>query len=1217
MTTAEQLQQLTDRAGYERIANGYLRSQFPRIRHLIESGLNEKGESVRSPLDAFCHASGNHFVLIEHTTDDSSLEKKWLYDRSIETKPGKTPDGDLIKAIREANKIKTEIPSASFEIFLTTNQRVAPSLAVTATQLAQSVGIELTIIELSSLSHFLDTNADGQYLRKTHFRIAADLLSVELIQELQKKCMEAYRNEFYIDSDSTTEIIDVTTFLAKVKNQPLLLSFLQAESGMGKTTLCYQLMQNAIKSGNIALRVTPELILAATSVTDLISKTLLVFDHTLYLNEKAEELINGLEVIVIADDLNTAVNSHQALIKLLNWSRSTKNAGSIRIICPVWSRVRKQVITNERKTDGVHDVFLPQPSVAFCEAMVDTGLSKKEITLSHFDKMDLIERSGKDTLLLGLGIYEVIENNGYRSGQSKDIVRTFIFHKLALTGNKIGLPEVKQLSLMATIGLAMLRNCELSPTYGQLESWLGEQSEAMKLCYALASDKELFYFDDEHRIRFRHDRIRDYILSLGIGETLTDLVENRHILSEPFYSDYLGLALAQRCTSITANRLQEVIDINPLAFFCAVKYSQSQDGGAQSIILESIEKWKTSDEFKSLPNALCYAITVELATTNSPHMNRLSAGLTMKNSSGLDRLHVAGFRNGDVLSAIKFLLSYPDFEPQYGNHLRDSLVDQMKSYHLENATSQLIEYLRPGRLTQQGKKGALLVCGYLQQESLMELISDAWNEQDEMDEDMIWFYLWSVISCVGTNTVAILQTFLDRFMTIPDLGKEESGYPKGTKNQLIYTFSKTHWRLSAEQLQILKSVVNNYERLVLSVLGQIDHPIAIDLVVRKKAVQLGEMKDNGIKLYHIGDPWNFQMNHKRLSQQSLNSLEAIWNDPSSTKFERIVSFRTFIVNAEDESVIRVGRKIQKDDIDLYSTASFRRSLSGDITTNADYFEGLEKRPDNVRYLYRIWDAESKAFFRQFLKRESIKGHFSEAIYGALGLLRRIPIDEAEELLLENWDALKNIHEAVQTALYLSTNKTRAAAAKVIKESENPAALLSHTERVYECLDSEMAPKVTLHKLQSLEPYIHFLDEFEISSFAHQAQINGYLQWAKEKLSPHLSGKYRGMYFPNTEDLINELEEGISKGWHEPAYRWLSYVKQRNVPEPEIITAIEAFAVTANTRERFLILAKILAENGNRQLLDILDKCPLPYDIKKSTNSISEWVKYNVYRRTLV
>lgn len=1218
MTTAERLQRMTDRAAYEKVANSYLRTRFPAIRHLIESGLNEKGESVKSPLDAFCHAGNNHFVLVEHTTDDTSLEKKWMFDRSSAKRPGKTPDGDLVKAIREASNLKTTLSSATFQIFLTTNQRVAPSLVVQATRLAQSAGIDLIVIELSSLSHFLDTDADGQYLRKTHLGIASERLSLSLMRELQEKCMEAYRIESYIDSESTTQITDVCELFDKVKNQPLLLSFLQAESGMGKTTVCYQLMQQVKKFGGVALRVTPELILAATSVNDLIGKTLLSFDSNLYLDEKAEELINQLEIILIADDLNNAVNSQQALNKLISWSSAKANTGEVRIICPVWNRVRKQVITDERKKDGVHDLYLNRPSIDACEKMVEEALSRTGISISNLDKADLIERSGRDTLLLGLGIHEVIENSGYQPGQARDIIRSFIFNKLESTGSRIVFPDVKQLSLVAAMARVMLCNRQLSPTYNDLELWLGAESESMKFCNALATDKELFYFDEEQRIRFRHDRVRDFILCLGMGETLDDISGNLNILAEPFYSDYLGLALAQRCTGINSDRLKELVIINPLAFFCAVKYLPSQQNSeVQTIILQTIEDWKTTDNFKNLPSAVGYAITVELSTTTSPYMNQLAAGFTKKNNAGLDRLHIAGFRNGDAMSAIKFLLSYPDFEPHYGNSLRDSMVDQVKVYHLSGTTNELIEYLRPGRLTQQGKKGALLLCGYLQQQVLVEPICNAWNEEDQKDEEMIWFYLWAVICCVGTNTVSGLTLFLDRFMALPDLGAEESGYPRGTKNELIYTFQKTRWRLSAEQLQILVSLVDDYDRLVLSVLGHIDHPIALDLVVRKKAAQLDASGNNSMMLHFISDPWNFQMNHIRLSKQSLDALEAIWNNPLSTKSERIVAFRTFMVNAEDNSVIRVGRLIKKEDTDLYSTASFRRALSGDATATAEYLEGLKKRSDNVRYLNRIWNAESKAFLREFLKREAVKGGYTEAMYGSLGLLRRIPVEEAEELLLENWEALKNIHEAVQTALYLSTDNTRAAAAVIINESDNPAAILAHSERAYECLDSDMGSKVSLHKLQSLEPYLQYLDEFDISSFANQAQRNGYSQWAKEKLAPFFTGKYRALYLPTTEDLIEALEERISKDKREPAYSWLSHVKHRNVPESDIMKSVEAFALTVNTRERFLVLAKILADIAGRKQLEILDRCPLPEDIRKSTNSIREWVTYNIYRRTLI
>lgn len=1219
MTTAEQLQGMTNRSQYERIANSYLRSTVPSVGHLVESGINEKGESVKSPLDAFCQVDGNQFVLVEHTTSDL-LERKWLYDRSQQIKPGTTPDGDLIKAIREAKLIKKDIPAATFQIYLTTNQRVPPELIVAATKLASAEDITLKVVEQSTLSHFLDTSGEGQYLRKLYFGVTADLLSVELIREVQDKCMEAYRIESYLPPDPVTEITDIFLLLNRVKNQPLLLSLIQAESGMGKTTLCYQMMKRAIENSEIAIRVTPELILGATNITDLVIKTLLAFDQNLHIDAAAEELIRNQEILIVADDLNNTPNSQQSLSKLISWSFSMKDTkdGKVRIVCPVWNRVRNQLITDERKKEGAYEVYLEPPNAKTCELMITEALDKTGITVSELDKADMADRCGRDPLLLGLAIHQIHKNNSYNPSQAKDIIRSFVSEKLAVIGETLDLPVAKQWLLIAQLAQVMLAKKALSPFYNDVEKWMGEQSEAMRFCNALAVDKQLFYFDDSGKMHFRHDRIRDFILSIGMGEMLLATNDNIEILSEPFYSDYFGLAIAQNCTTLGENRLSQLIKVNPLGFYCAIKYVGSTENlNKRTLLLQIIHRWTQTEDFSSLQGAVLYAITLELSSINIPDIKALTAPLETKASFSHQHLNIAGFRNGSVMGAIRFLLSYPDFEPYFGNARRDALIDHLKGYHLEKVSSELLEYLRPGKLNQQGKKGALLLCGHLRQETFMHAIKGAWNPEDQGNEDMIGYYLWATISCVGISTTSILQEFLQRFESLPDEGTEDSGYPKGTKNTLIHTFEKTRWKLTNEQIRILISLGDTHRKLVFSILYHIDDPVALQWIVRRKAENLEKSEGHPLISSFITDPWNYQKDRKRLSVTSLTILEEIWKNPASSRSERIVAFRIFVKNAEPDEVIRVVHTIPKTDTDLYTTAWFHGALSGNMSAAGEFIKDLAKHPFNVRYLSRIWNDETKTFFRTFFKGAVENGKDPDAIYGALSLLRRIPLPEAEELLLENWEAAKSLDEAVQTALYLSTEKTRAAAGQAINGSPHPALLLNHVDRAYECLDSEMGAKVSLHKLQSLEPYLQYLSDMDLASFAHQAQRNGHAEWAKEKLGPYLSDETRKMYFPSQDLLLEELEETMSNHPMRDAYQWLSWVKHRHVAEADIIAIIRSFAATADDLQRFTAVANILAEIGNREDLSILDTCPIPNETKPSTIPVLNWVTYHVRRRTLV
>ena len=76
MTVTEAIVNIKDRALFEQISVSILREIKPEYINIIHGGVNEKGETIASPLDAFHKINDNEFVLIEITTDDTNIKKK-------------------------------------------------------------------------------------------------------------------------------------------------------------------------------------------------------------------------------------------------------------------------------------------------------------------------------------------------------------------------------------------------------------------------------------------------------------------------------------------------------------------------------------------------------------------------------------------------------------------------------------------------------------------------------------------------------------------------------------------------------------------------------------------------------------------------------------------------------------------------------------------------------------------------------------------------------------------------------------------------------------------------------------------------------------------------------------------------------------------------------------------------------------------------------------
>jgi hypothetical protein len=245
MTLAEKIMKMTDRAQYERLANMVLRQKYPDLANLIAGGINEKGETVKGKLDAFILVADQHYILVEHTTNDSNLESKWLYDQRNYTgkkdKPDQ-PDGDLVKAIKEAAAIRQNVAYAIFTVYLTCNQAVSGELWTKVGAVAAAGQVSVELLELSVIGEHLNFDARGQFLRKIFFGIDYELLSKESFKEIQAKNLERYAIDTFIrPGDIETEAVQ-NVLKQSLEKSPEQLLLMLADSGIGKSTLCYAFM---------------------------------------------------------------------------------------------------------------------------------------------------------------------------------------------------------------------------------------------------------------------------------------------------------------------------------------------------------------------------------------------------------------------------------------------------------------------------------------------------------------------------------------------------------------------------------------------------------------------------------------------------------------------------------------------------------------------------------------------------------------------------------------------------------------------------------------------------------------------------------------------------------------------------------------------------------------------------------------------------------------
>lgn len=260
MTTAERLKSITDRSLFERLAGRVLALKEPELANLVATGINEKGETRKSPVDAFNKISEGKYVYVEYTTDDSDLERKWLFDskkaipRKVKrTNAPKYSDGDLLKASEAFLAIRSTNANASLSVYLVTNQWIDKAISDKVDIKAQELGVTVKMFPGQVLSDFLDTNPTGQYLRKEFLGVEAELPSLPLLKEIAAKNLSQFKAEIYIEK-ATVKRPNESDLELMVNSSISSLNLLVAESGMGKSTTCVRLMESYGEE-NLALRI--------------------------------------------------------------------------------------------------------------------------------------------------------------------------------------------------------------------------------------------------------------------------------------------------------------------------------------------------------------------------------------------------------------------------------------------------------------------------------------------------------------------------------------------------------------------------------------------------------------------------------------------------------------------------------------------------------------------------------------------------------------------------------------------------------------------------------------------------------------------------------------------------------------------------------------------------------------------------------------------------
>jgi len=340
--TLNALSKITDTGLFERLATAVLRESNPLYESLIHTGTNTSGQTVKSPIDGITFVSGAnppHMICVHHTTGDrDKLEKKLLQDSSkIKSKSNKYPDGDILKTIKLHEEEKLKQPTLKTTLILTVTSEPSQELIRKSEKIATDAGIQIDFWSASRIAHFLDTNPNGQYIRKQYMNITQERISSKLLLELSKKSIDnfnIYNQDSWIgrDLDKQLKVLEKSG-----------LTIVSGESGNGKTIACYKYLTQHIQNGGYGFILKDEILTQSQTIEEAIRKTLLNLHPSLTdaCGYDALQIATiDKPIVLVLEDINTSGKAKLLLEKIILLNEQQKSTGIFiwEILCPIYPK---------------------------------------------------------------------------------------------------------------------------------------------------------------------------------------------------------------------------------------------------------------------------------------------------------------------------------------------------------------------------------------------------------------------------------------------------------------------------------------------------------------------------------------------------------------------------------------------------------------------------------------------------------------------------------------------------------------------------------------------------------------------------------------------------------------------------------------------------------------------------------------------------------------
>ena len=981
-----------DASTFERFALAFLHKKYPRqTENLNHTGMNVNGETIADPVDALGWYKDGATIVYTSAAftvyDRRQLRSKWLGE-----------DGDVIKVLQKANEVRKISSNVSFCLFLCCNDIPSSELLLDVKKSCDDQNINVTIVTNSVLREFVTFSPEGQLLAQRYLGFEANLLSNELLQEICQKSIAAYKDEnpnaYYDQCVETSLLLDLKNLLL---GHNIFSVFLEGHSGAGKSVLCYQILKNITTYG---LWMQPDCIESASNIQEAISNSLKKFHPSLE-SDSGTKVLSFLSVDtplhIVVDDINKY--GQKLIEKIINWSHKdlAEKTPYITLIVPVWNG-KLELCLDKKKQDAKVAVFSANEiNLQDAIAILRNRLELKRIKESSEQLESIVRKLQHDPILLDF--YATLKENGQTIENPAVVVEEYIKSELRrFAGLNTVSPSV-YLDICNYIARQMLEKHHFvfSARDILLHAEYVNGYEQLRNCSAIFHNS---INGLEENTVFRHDRILEYFLMNAIAEMFNHFELHRDILTDPFYSEYIGQTLAK-----TENIDDSIINFfyteAPACMFYGLKWISKSEQYEKyekftSLCKEWLNKNYSPDDFVGES----WHIKRILPTIN----DAVVLGITEERS---DEFYFCRAKHGDFNAIIKSL-QMDFFLPSVNFKEWEGIINYALKMRKKQLTSSLISYLSSDLLSHSQVVAGLTFAGYLADEQLKGIVKTLWRKFST-HHNLLLYFIWAALRC---NLIED-NILVDMFSFLNELEKEGGGDKLDMRHSTLRSLNFALGKFSISD-QIVSFLTTNVSKLgnqteweVYYILNRNNNLIALKFIIQYLDAGTGDARaftfiHDVIRHPHI---WKF-------SSESVALLKQIGANGSKTAFQLWV----LLCKSLEEL------KAISEQHEYYRYVAIRRMEMRDFSIIPYLKSALptHKLDYAIEKISNVWNGELFCIIDDFLEKyfSSKRKEDGDLNYYLLRLLKHIPTSDSISLITKYWDQMKLDDNWILTAIYV-------------------------------------------------------------------------------------------------------------------------------------------------------------------------------------------------------